>query len=125
MSMAHSLEVRVPLLDDNVVATSTQQNLNRPLDKRLLATTIEPELLSIASSPKRTFTLPLDSWLRGPLYEWSGDMLKELGQSGLGFDRRELSTFFNHFQARRAGWRALWSLSVLGAWVSKPQRHDV
>jgi asparagine synthase (glutamine-hydrolysing) len=119
MSMAHSLEVRVPLLDDNVVATSTRDNFVVPLDKRVLANSIDRELLSIAKSPKRTFTLPIDSWLRGPLYEWSGDMLQELGQSGLGFDRRELSNYFSHFQAGRAGWRALWSLSVLGAWVSR------
>jgi asparagine synthase (glutamine-hydrolysing) len=124
MSMGHSLEVRVPLLDDSVVATTIQRNLNGPPDKRLLATSIDPELLAIANSSKRTFTLPLDAWLRGPLHEWSGDMLRELGESGLGFDRRELSTLFRHFQAGHAGWRALWSLSVLGAWVSKgPQKR--
>jgi asparagine synthase (glutamine-hydrolysing) len=124
MSMSHSLEVRVPLLDDKVVAASGQQSQNGPRGKRLLAACVDPQLLSIASSPKRTFTLPVESWLRGPLYEWSGDMLAELGQSGLGFDRRQLSAFFADFQTGRAGWRSLWSLSVLGAWVSARRRSS-
>jgi asparagine synthase (glutamine-hydrolysing) len=125
MSMAHSLEVRIPLLDDRVVAATSLDYRNGPLDKRQLAISIDPELLSIADSPKRTFTLPLDTWLRGPLYEWSGDMIQALGQSGLGFDRGELSTFFRRFQAGHVGWRSLWSLSILGAWAHKSVKRRV
>jgi asparagine synthase (glutamine-hydrolysing) len=118
MSMAHSLEVRVPLLDDEVVKTATAAEPPKLLGKQLLAASVDHRLLPIASSAKRTFTLPMDAWLRGPLHDWSADMLQTLALSGLGFDGRELQAFFGDFQARRAGWRGLWSLAVLGAWIS-------
>jgi asparagine synthase (glutamine-hydrolysing) len=120
MSMAHSLEVRVPLLDDEVVAAvSARESSGELLDKRLLAASINPELQSIAVAPKRTFTLPVEVWLRGPLHDWAGDVLQDLAASGLGIDRRQLSALYQDFQAGRAGWRALWSLCVLGGWMSR------
>jgi asparagine synthase (glutamine-hydrolysing) len=119
MSMAHSLEVRVPLLDDDVVAAAAAAHKPvTPAGKQLLAVAVDPELLPIATSPKRTFTLPVEAWLRGPLHDWAGDMLHSLAESGLGFDRRLLPVFFQDFDDGRVGWRALWSLCVLGSWMS-------
>jgi asparagine synthase (glutamine-hydrolysing) len=122
MSMSQSLEVRVPLLDDDVVAAAA--GYVRPGDlegKQLLAVSVDPELLPIATSPKRTFTLPVDAWLRGSLHDWAGDMLHSLAGASMGFDRRQLFAFFHDFQYGRAGWRALWSLCVLGAWLNQNQ----
>src|SRR5207253_6315829 len=67
MSMAHSLEVRVPLLDDAVV----QVALHLPDSVRL---TPSKALLARAAGigptrEKRPFMLPFDRWLRGPLRE--------------------------------------------------------
>jgi asparagine synthase (glutamine-hydrolysing) len=122
MSMAHSLEVRVPFLDDRVVAAA-QECTGAPVDKRLLAASVGSQLMTIADSPKQTFTLPVDEWLRGPLHVWAGDMLQSLARSGLGFDGGQLSALFRDFDDRRAGWRALWSLCVLGGWMSRPRSH--
>jgi asparagine synthase (glutamine-hydrolysing) len=120
MSMAHSLEVRVPLLDDDVVAASAAHENSAGLQgKQLLAAVVDPELLPIAASPKETFTLPMDAWLRGPLHDWAGDMLHDLAHEGLGFDRRQLFDFFQDFQDGRAGWRGLWSMCVLGGWMCR------
>ncbi len=121
MSMAHSLEVRVPLLDDTVVA-ATQGNTDGLLDKKLLAASVDPKLISVAASAKQTFTLPVEGWLRGPLHGWAGDMLQVLARSGLGLDSRELWALFRDFELGRAGWRALWSLCVLGGWMRRPGR---
>ena len=102
MSMAHSLEVRVPLLDDTVVA-ATQGNTDGLLDKKLLAASVDPKLISVAASAKQTFTLPVEGWLRGPLHGWAGDMLQVLARSGLGLDSRELWALFRDFELGRAG----------------------
>lgn len=118
MSMAHSLEVRVPLLDDLVVAAA-RNSTNGLVGKRLLAASVDPALASVAGSRKQTFTLPMDDWLRGPLHGWAGDMLQTLAQAGLGFDKPQLSNLFKDFDAGRVGWRALWSLCVLGGWTSR------
>jgi asparagine synthase (glutamine-hydrolysing) len=122
MSMAHSLEVRVPLLDDRVV-TAVRSNGEGLVGKRLLAASVDRNLMSIADSPKQTFTLPVDEWLRGPLHGWAGDMLQALAQAGLGFDGRQLSAVLRDFDAARAGWRTLWSLCVLGGWMSRPRSN--
>jgi len=122
MSMAHSLEVRVPLLDDEVVACALAlQDNGRDLSgKQALAAAVDPSLIRIALGLKQTFTLPIEMWLRGSLRDWSADMLTTLAGSGLGFDRPELFQFHDDFQRGYAGWRPLWALAVLGAWVSRP-----
>ncbi|MBD3853833.1 MAG: hypothetical protein IFJ96_03550, partial [Acidobacteria bacterium] len=72
MSMAHSLEVRVPYLDNQVVDLvlplpgSFKQSLRR--DKILLRKAAEEDLPpSAAAREKRGFEVPIGAWLRGPL----------------------------------------------------------
>ncbi len=71
MSMAHGLEVRVPLLDHRVVALALAlpESLRRPrrgLNKpALVAAAGLPE--DLLRAPKMGFTLPWEEWLRGPL----------------------------------------------------------
>ena len=70
MSMAHSIEVRVPLLDDSVVrvALALPASVRTAAGKRML--------VAAAGGPqvtKRPFSLPFDVWLRGPLRR-AGDM---------------------------------------------------
>lgn len=78
--MAHSLELRVPLLDHRVVAAGlalpdrekvrgveTKRALRRIAAQRLPA--------EIARRPKQGFEVPIDEWLRGDLAELAGDML--------------------------------------------------
>jgi asparagine synthase (glutamine-hydrolysing) len=71
-SMCHGLELRVPLLDHQVieqVATlpgSFKQPDPRP--KPLLLDAVGPRLpASVWSHPKRGFAFPWDRWLRGPI----------------------------------------------------------
>ena len=71
-SMYHSLEVRVPLLDKEVVEVATHVDWRSCLDvKRKLGKL--PLRNSLArhvrhqTRTKRGFTVPMDAWLRGPL----------------------------------------------------------
>jgi asparagine synthase (glutamine-hydrolysing) len=71
-SMAHGLEVRVPLLDNEVVDFARQVPTEykvrgrryKHLLRRLLARYLPPALFE---RPKRGFGAPLDEWLRGEL----------------------------------------------------------
>jgi asparagine synthase (glutamine-hydrolysing) len=89
-SMAHGLEVRVPLLDHRLVelAASLPGTLKEPdpRPKPLLLDAVGPRLPQVVRSrPKHGFTFPWDAWLRGPLRERTtaamheGDVWRALG----------------------------------------------
>jgi asparagine synthase (glutamine-hydrolysing) len=72
MSMAHSLEVRVPFLDRNVFEIAATLPLRLRIDGELTkvalrraASTVLPE--QIAMRPKLGFPVPFRSWLNGPV----------------------------------------------------------
>ena len=71
-SMANSLEVRVPLLDHNVVEWAAQLPADLKLrgeeGKYIFKRALEPYLSEdILYRPKMGFAVPLASWFRGPL----------------------------------------------------------
>ncbi len=72
MSMAHGLEVRVPLLDTDFVTYAaglpTDAKLRRGRGKRLFRKALRNRIPDqVLDRPKQGFHLPLDSWLTGPL----------------------------------------------------------
>src|SRR5207253_1144164 len=74
MSMAHSLEVRVPLLDHKLVEFAAtippELNLNGAGGKALLKKAMRGVLPDeTIDRPKRGFAVPLANWFRG---EWDG-----------------------------------------------------
>ena len=114
VSMAHSLEVRVPLLDDRVVATALALPASvRVHGKQLLATAagLGPR------PPKRTFTLPIETWMHGPLRE---TVRNALFDHDLPFGDVLPDSFrtrvWDDFDAGRAHWTKAWSVAVLRLW---------
>ena len=85
-SMAHSLEVRVPVLDHLVVERAASMPSRWKLEgrngKRIFKDAVRPILpAEIFSRPKTGFSIPLASWLRKDLREYAQDLL--LGSKGL------------------------------------------
>jgi asparagine synthase (glutamine-hydrolysing) len=73
-SMAHGLELRVPLLDHRLVEQTVQMPgvLKRPdpRPKPLLLDAVGSRLpQTVHRHPKQGFTLPWTAWLRGPMKE--------------------------------------------------------
>lgn len=70
-SMAHAIELRVPLIDHRVVeATAGLPGRWKVPGKPLLADAVGPVLTDAIRRRKKTgFGLPLARWLRGPLHE--------------------------------------------------------
>jgi asparagine synthase (glutamine-hydrolysing) len=71
-SMAHGLELRVPLLDhklvERVAALPGAWKTQGPVAKALLVEAVGPKLPeSVYRAPKRGFAFPWAAWLRGPL----------------------------------------------------------
>jgi len=123
MSMAHSLEVRVPFLDNEVV------DFVLPLPGRLKATLLRDKILlrravegviptTAANRRKQAFATPIGPWLCGDLREAAGDLLS--GESVLArglFEPTVVDEMLGeHMGGRCDHGTALWALMVLEHW---------
>ena len=123
MSMAHSLELRVPFLDgplvDRVLSypASTKFNPDRPKDLLLRATQdLIPK--EIWNRPKMGFTLPMRTWMLGPLRDYCRDGLAMLTSSSI-INSSSADKIWNDFAKNTLHWPAPWSLVVLGHYLRK------
>ena len=89
-SMAHSLEVRVPILDHLFVEHATKlppdQRLRKRQGKYAFKRALEPYVSpDILYRPKMGFGVPLASWFRGPLADHIEESLggRTLAESGI------------------------------------------
>ena len=125
VSMAQSLEVRVPLLDTPLVefacalpdAARTQPGVHKGLLRAALAGLIPAEILQ---QRKRTFTLPWEEWLRKALGARVEESLRELSPE-LGRYARAAGVrgVWDNFRNGRMTWSRPWSLYVLNEWCRR------
>jgi len=126
MSMAHSLEVRSPLLDQELVALVATYPARVKLDdgtsKLIFKKMLEKYLpASVLQRPKRGFAVPLQAWFRGELKSWMEDVLFDgtLARRGY-FQRPFLESLWRTQQ--RGGRRVIdlgthfWILLMLELW---------
>lgn len=128
MSMASSLELRVPLLDHPLVeyVVGLPERFKSPdlMSKRLLVESVGAVLPSEAvDRPKRGFVLPFDTWMRGELRPLCEHHL--FGAAGVcalaGFSRAAVDRLWTDYLAgtRRTSWSRPWTLVALGAWLER------
>ena len=125
-SMAHSLEVRVPLLDHKFVEwiSSLQPNLKLKgsQGKYIFKKSLEPHLSNdILYRKKMGFGVPLGSWFRGSLKQRVQDAVlgDRLTQTDM-FNRRYLQTLVKDHQSGRRDYSApLWSLLMFESFLQR------
>jgi asparagine synthase (glutamine-hydrolysing) len=127
MSMAHGLEVRVPLIDHQLVrrvlALPGAWKLDKRTPKPFLVHALRGKLPDeIIHRPKRGFTMPFEHWLRDALRPVVEGSLREIGDGALGtlISERGARRVWEEFLAGRTSWSRPWSLYVLQRWC---QRH--
>lgn len=124
MSMCHSLEVRVPFLDHPLVewtlslpASAKRGGARKALLVEALGDLLPPEIIM---QRKRTFTLPWENWLRGPLRERIEASVSELSPSlSLVLNDGQVKNIWRDFLLGRTSWSRPWSLFVLNEWVKR------
>jgi asparagine synthase (glutamine-hydrolysing) len=121
MSMAHSLEVRMPFLDANVLEFSAglpaRMRRRRGQEKYVLSL-LKPLLpAGIARRKKFGLTAPMKTWLTGPLRAWARDLLLNSSPLGGHIDRARLELALARWmQDSDPYMRRPWSLVVLQTW---------
>ena len=123
MSMAHSIESRVPLLDHLVVefaaslpvSMKIQGDRRKHLLKQLAYRLVPREILD---RPKQGFGVPIGHWFRGSLRDVFGDILRspttrQRGYFNAAFVDRMLD---EHLTGKRDHSLRLWQLLVFELW---------
>jgi asparagine synthase (glutamine-hydrolysing) len=124
MSMAHSLEARVPFLDPAVaelaLALPTNLKVAGLRKKRLLRTAVAPLLPpALVRARKRGFSIPAAAWLRGPLVPFAREVLspERIRDQGV-FEPREVTAVLDAHVARQEDLsRQLWGLMSFSLWL--------
>ncbi len=125
-SMAHSLEVRVPLLDHKFVewvsGIPSSMKLKGQQGKAIFKSSLEPHLSNnILYRDKMGFAVPLAHWFRGPLKEKLYTSLFDGGLSATGmFDSKYLEKLFDQHQSgQRDNSASLWTLLMFNESLKK------
>jgi asparagine synthase (glutamine-hydrolysing) len=123
-SMAHALEVRVPLLDHKLVewmaSLPPDLKLHGREGKYLFKKALEPYLPNdILYRPKMGFAVPLSSWFRGPLKQRVQQaLLGETLRSSGWFDEAYLHHLVSQHQSGLRDYSApIWSLLMFEAFL--------
>jgi asparagine synthase (glutamine-hydrolysing) len=123
MSMAHSLEVRSPLLSKKVIEKAFTIPANIKISSRqtkaLLRKLLEPHLpKSITKLPKRGFHIPLDEWLRN---DWKNAfeeiVMNSQSESLVPFQKDKLKQVWTqHLNGMGMHGPLLWNIFFLLSW---------
>jgi asparagine synthase (glutamine-hydrolysing) len=125
VSMGRSLEVRVPLLDTPLVefvgGLPSEARRRDGIPKGLLNEAIADLLpQNILAQKKRTFTLPWEEWLRGPLRNRLEVSFAELAPGLAPYLRGDgVREVWSAFLAGKTSWSRPWSIYVLNEWCRR------
>ncbi len=127
-SMAHSLEVRVPLLQRDLVGLVTglpiDYRIRGVLGKRILRDAFADVLPGpVRFRPKMGFEVPVGEFLRSELADMYRDLVNRPALEDLGLCPEAAQGLFEeHLSRRRDHSGLLWSLLVLARW-KRVHRH--
>ncbi len=128
-SMSQSLEVRVPLLDREVIATAARVDWRSCLDtgtaigKRVLRQSLARHL-SHQTQHKKGFEVPMSDWLRTSLKEPYMDLVvNSKSLMGMEVNRKAIYELFKRNEDRKQdlGW-TLWPFLSLALWQDRFSR---
>jgi len=122
MTMAHGLELRVPFLDREVMAVAAklarEEKTGGGTTKYALRAAMS-ELLprSAVERAKLGFPVPVGHWLKSPMYEFAGRLLRE-AQTDEWVNRAAARELLSRHRSGESGgnWRQLWVLIVFSLW---------
>jgi asparagine synthase (glutamine-hydrolysing) len=128
-AMAVSLETRVPLLDHQLVEFAWRLPIAYRIHKGVGKWPLKQVLLKyvpqqLIERPKMGFGIPLDGWLRGPLREWSEELLSEsrLQQQGYLNPLPIRKKWAEHLSGK-TDWQAhLWDILMFQAWLEAEKK---
>ncbi|WP_167102097.1 asparagine synthase (glutamine-hydrolyzing) [Mycobacterium sp. DL592] len=131
MTMANSLELRVPFLDPAVFAVASRlpydQKITRTTTKYALRRALEPIVPAhVLNRAKLGFPVPIRHWLRsGELMEWAYEMI-DRSQAGHLVDIAAVRTMLDQHRAGESDHsRRLWTVLIFMLWHAIFVEHSI
>jgi asparagine synthase (glutamine-hydrolysing) len=125
-AMAVSLETRAPLLDHRIVEFALglpdhmkiRDGSGKWLLRQVLYRHVPKHLIE---RPKQGFGVPIDSWLRGPLRQWTENLLNPARLDKEGFFNSVIVTqkWQEHASGKKNWQYWLWNILMFQAWQEK------
>ena len=123
-AMGVGLETRIPFLNHKVVEFAWNMPLDMKINngeskwalRRILENYIPSKLIN---RPKMGFGIPIDKWLRGPLLDWSKDLLNEdlIKKDGY-FEYEEIQKIYlEHQSGKHNHHHKLWNILMFQMWL--------
>ena len=128
--MAVSLEMRLPLLDKEIIeyswrvpnAMKVRNNQGKWLLRQVLYRYVPASLID---RPKMGFSVPIARWIRHDLKDWAADLLCEstINQQGI-FNYPAVNQAYNqHMSGRYDHSHKLWTLLMFQDWYQNFLKH--
>jgi asparagine synthase (glutamine-hydrolysing) len=123
MSMAASVEARVPFLDHALVEWTAALPAHIKVDGRIGKKLLRQAMRSVLPKATQTrrkqgFIVPTDEWMRGSLRDFVGDVLLSQRSRERGWlNARQLETVIKAQRSGESHGQALWSLLCLELWA--------
>lgn len=121
MTMAHSLELRVPFLDKEVFKVARKVNTNQKINNRTTkyilrkaAEGIVPE--HVLNRKKLGFPVPIRHWFKNEIYDWTKELI-QISQTDYLFNKVKIYQLLEeHVTNKRDNSRKLWTIIVFMIW---------
>ncbi|MGZ9234126.1 MAG: asparagine synthase-related protein, partial [Anaerolineales bacterium] len=124
MAMAASIEPRSPFLDHKMIEWSArlpdQYKVRGRSGKYLLKKAFADYLPeNVRKHRKQGFGIPVSAWFRGPLYDWSKELLTSNGNSlNQWFDQKTITSMLEEHRAGRVDHgKRIYALTMLALWL--------
>jgi asparagine synthase (glutamine-hydrolysing) len=122
MTMAHSLELRVPFLDREVMGVASRLAREEKIAAGTTKLALRQAMSSVlpqaaAERAKLGFPVPIGFWLKGEMYGYAERLLRE-ARTDQWIDRQAALGLLEQFRAGdpEVSWRHIWVLLVFSLW---------
>ena len=125
-SMANSLEVRAPYLDDKIVEYTlglpTNFKINNRRGKIILRDILNKHVPEkYTNRPKQGFAVPIEFWLKGPLRDWAENLFNEINIENSEYLNTKVikKKWKDHLEGKSNNQYWLWNILMFQSWKNE------